>query len=92
MSTVTSVSIENPGKGYVNGITHVTLNLEHGSTNILTNLFVEITVNTSGEVITAVPVDGKTGLGFLLNDLVFIDPVATTIDLCILRITGIQGP
>lgn len=91
MSTVLTISIENSGKGYVTGTQKVTLNKEHGLYPLsFYTFFVDITVNDLGEVISAIPVDGKTGLDFNVNDLVFIEPVSTTTELCLLRITAVQ--
>jgi len=90
MSTVTSVSIINPGQGYVNGTTRVVLDKTHALSAIMSNLYVDITVDAAGTVITATPVAGKTGLGFLVNDLVFVYPTSITTTLCILQIDSIQ--
>jgi len=102
MNTVAGLSIEYPGSGYVTGTSKAFLNLEHGNkfqrngTPLAfqpANLFVDITVDSNGAVITAIPTPGKTGLDFSVDDLVFLEnPRAKNLanDLCILRITSTE--
>jgi hypothetical protein len=82
VNTVASISIENQGSGYQNGV-YYTLNKTHGRTSFIkpsppdysniTCFYVTVTTGLGGKILTATLVSGKTGFNYSVNDLVQVN-------------------
>lgn len=85
--TVTGVSIITPGLNYQTTTGIKTYNQTHGSEETVELLYVDITTNNLGEVITATPTVVKSGFNFAVNDRVF---VVGGNNKCVLQITSVE--